>query len=111
VVPATYGATIDQSRELVLGQESVDKAHATKILDVAASEVQRLQYPVLLGVAISIFDGSESMDDVLDAVDNGTGEVGGSVDLPCHSSTVKRGLVRPRLARGGYNAAMYDWVS
>jgi hypothetical protein len=106
-----YGATIDQLRELVLGQESADKVHATEISICGGFRGQRLQYPVLLGVAISIFDGAESMDEVLDAVDNGAGEVVGSVDLPYHSSTAKRGLMRPRLARGGYNAAMYGRVS
>jgi hypothetical protein len=106
-----YGATIDQLRKLVLGQESADKVHATEYLDVEASEVQRLEYPVLMGVAISIFEGAKSKDDVLNAVDNGAGEVVGSLDLPCHSITIKGGLVRPRLVRGGYNAAIYDWVS
>ncbi|KAH3684301.1 hypothetical protein WICPIJ_004741 [Wickerhamomyces pijperi] len=101
IVPVGDMALVDEPLQLTLGQQSSDKVHSGEIPDVHFSQVQVDQEPLVLRVTVTVLDGSQSMGDTFDGIDNWDTEIVGWVHLPGGASSVVRSQV----------ASVDDWVS
>ena len=92
IVPAPDLAGIDELGELALGEEGADEVHAGEIPHVDLAELEGINEPLVLGVAVGVLGGAESVGDALMAVDDGAGEIVHGVHLPLGAGTVMGGL-------------------
>lgn len=88
VVPAPDVASVNDLGELTLGQDCADKVQTSEAPVVNLAELELLDEPLVLGIAIVVLGGTQSVCDALDRVDDGAAEVVGRVHLPLGASAV-----------------------
>lgn len=81
IVPTGDEALVNEPSELTLGEERLDEIEPRKVPDVDLAKAESLEHPPVLGVTVTVLDGSESMSDTLEAIDERAGEVVGRVGL------------------------------
>lgn len=88
VVPASDDASVNNLSQLALGQYSLDEVQACETPVVYLAELQVLDEPLILCVAIIVLGSTQSMCNTLKSIDDGAAEVVGGVDLPLVASAV-----------------------
>jgi hypothetical protein len=94
---------VNEPLEFSLGQKSIDKVDSAEIPDSGLAQVQSIQHPIVLGVAITVFVGSKSVCNTLDAVYDWASEIIGRIHLVLVTSVVVRcdvDTVDDRIAHG-----------
>lgn len=88
VVPAPDEARIDDLGQLALGEERLHEVETGETPIVDTAELQCLDEPLVLRVAVVVLRGTECVGNALHGVDNGAAEVVRRVDLPLASCAV-----------------------
>ena len=82
VVPAPNQSSVNQLRQLTLGQERPDKVDSGEVPHMNLAQLQGVEEPLILRVSVGVLGGSQSMGDSLVAVNHGARKVVHGVHLP-----------------------------
>ena len=88
VIPATDNSLIYKPGQLPLTEKGLDEVEPGEIPDMDLPQVQSIQEPPVLWVAVTVLDSSERMCHALELIDQRAGEVVCRVDLVLVSGTV-----------------------
>lgn len=88
VVPAPDNATVDELGQLTLGKKRPDEVHAGKVPVVDVAQLESLDHPLVLSIAVLVLGSTESVSDALESIHDGAAEVVCGVDLPGSTGAV-----------------------
>jgi hypothetical protein len=81
IIPASYSG-IDYLGELPLRKERANEVNTDKVPELYGPELQGLEEPLTLGIAVRVLGCAEGMGNAFDAVDDRAGEVTSRIDVP-----------------------------